>query len=106
MPTGRSNQMRGEGIYLHGEPIRRGERVYTYRADQSDEGRVMGGRYDARFLGMLEAEADGVGVWAAAEDLTIVAGVCAATFAPFAGVCGGEALNVHPISTRLPLAST
>eukprot|EP00976_Prorocentrum_cordatum_P097362 1190956-Prorocentrum_minimum.AAC.1 len=31
--------MRGEGIYLQDGPIRRGERVYTYRTDQSDEGR-------------------------------------------------------------------
>eukprot|EP00976_Prorocentrum_cordatum_P069092 1179407-Prorocentrum_minimum.AAC.3 len=31
---------RGRGyISLHGGPTRRGERVYTYRADQSDEGR-------------------------------------------------------------------
>eukprot|EP00959_Pyramimonas_sp_CCMP1952_P421352 8826792-Pyramimonas_sp.AAC.1 len=26
-------------MYLQGGPIRRGERVYTYRPDQSDEGR-------------------------------------------------------------------
>eukprot|EP00959_Pyramimonas_sp_CCMP1952_P055848 1167074-Pyramimonas_sp.AAC.1 len=32
--------MRGEGIYLQqGGPIRRGESIYTHRADQSDEGR-------------------------------------------------------------------
>eukprot|EP00959_Pyramimonas_sp_CCMP1952_P156865 3280554-Pyramimonas_sp.AAC.1 len=39
-PATRTNQMRGEGIYLQGGPIRGGERVYTdYRADQSDEER-------------------------------------------------------------------
>eukprot|EP00959_Pyramimonas_sp_CCMP1952_P115800 2421342-Pyramimonas_sp.AAC.1 len=31
--------MRGEGIYLQDGSIRRGERVYTYRADQSYERR-------------------------------------------------------------------
>eukprot|EP00959_Pyramimonas_sp_CCMP1952_P002276 47258-Pyramimonas_sp.AAC.1 len=31
--------MRGEGIYLQDGPVRWGERVYTCRTDQSDEGR-------------------------------------------------------------------
>eukprot|EP00959_Pyramimonas_sp_CCMP1952_P212886 4454729-Pyramimonas_sp.AAC.1 len=39
IPTGRTNQTRGEGIYPQGGPIGRGARVYTYRADRSDEGR-------------------------------------------------------------------
>eukprot|EP00959_Pyramimonas_sp_CCMP1952_P452912 9467376-Pyramimonas_sp.AAC.1 len=39
IPMRRTDQMRGEGIYLQGEPIRRRERVYTYTANQSEEGR-------------------------------------------------------------------
>eukprot|EP00976_Prorocentrum_cordatum_P117713 1196350-Prorocentrum_minimum.AAC.10 len=37
--AGWTNQTRGESIYPHGGPIRRGEREYTRRVDQSDEGR-------------------------------------------------------------------
>eukprot|EP00976_Prorocentrum_cordatum_P082410 1184805-Prorocentrum_minimum.AAC.4 len=56
---GRSNQTRGEGIYLRSGPIGRGERVCTYRAGQSDEDR---GR--TRLFGgdpVVEGRAHGVG---------------------------------------------
>eukprot|EP00976_Prorocentrum_cordatum_P059064 1174444-Prorocentrum_minimum.AAC.1 len=39
LPTGRTNRMRGDGICPPDGPIGQGERVYTHRTDQSDEGR-------------------------------------------------------------------
>jgi hypothetical protein len=41
-------------------------------------------RYDAQFVGMLETDADGVGVWST-SDTTVVAQVNNAIFGPFAG---------------------
>eukprot|EP00959_Pyramimonas_sp_CCMP1952_P221343 4627075-Pyramimonas_sp.AAC.1 len=38
IPTGRTIETRGEGIYLQGGPLRQGERIYNYMADHSDKG--------------------------------------------------------------------
>lgn len=49
--------------------------------------------YDAEFLGMLESPMDGIGVWTTSADMTVLANVNSATFAPFARVCGGAIGN-------------
>ena len=38
IPGGRTNHRREEGIYLEGEPITAGKRVYTWSGIQSHEG--------------------------------------------------------------------
>lgn len=45
--------------------------------------------YDAEFVGMLESDADGVGVWRC-QDMTVVVNVNNQTFAPFARLCDGD----------------
>eukprot|EP01026_Neomeris_dumetosa_P005618 TRINITY_DN11637_c0_g1_i1.p1 TRINITY_DN11637_c0_g1~~TRINITY_DN11637_c0_g1_i1.p1 ORF type:complete len:298 (-),score=19.69 TRINITY_DN11637_c0_g1_i1:49-897(-) len=45
--------------------------------------------YESEFVGMLESELDGIGVWRT-EDMTIVANVTNATFKPFSDLCFGK----------------
>ena len=50
--------------------------------------------YDAKFLGMLESESDGIGVWSSDRgQFTLVTLVSDVTFASFARLCRGEAVS-------------